>query len=128
MAIPCVLCDQLGEHTAFDNQKNTPFVSMLQRLGIESDAFGFGPQADANAEPTGAGLTRGIIGLTNVGQPRKPDQWGALRAWGWGASRALDYLETVEEVDSPASASRACRNISRNSETNNAITSREDRK
>jgi hypothetical protein len=42
----------------------------------------------------GAGLTRGIIGLTNMGQPRKPDQWGALRAWGWGASRALDYLET----------------------------------
>ncbi len=42
----------------------------------------------------GAGLTKGIIGLVNKGQPRKPDDWGALRAWGWGASRALDYLET----------------------------------
>jgi hypothetical protein len=60
----------------------------------------FGPGADPNAEPTGAGLTRGIIGLTNHGQPRTPDQWGALRAWGWGASRALDYFETVPEVDS----------------------------
>ena len=50
-------------------------------------------------EPTGAGLTRGIIGLTNHGQPRKPDQWGSLRAWGWGASRALDYLETIPEVN-----------------------------
>ena len=29
----------------------------------------------------GAGLTRGIIGLTNHGQPRKPDDWGARRAW-----------------------------------------------
>ena len=47
----------------------------------------------------GAGLTRGIIGLTNRGQPRKPDDWGALRAWGWGASRALDYLETDKAVD-----------------------------
>jgi len=47
----------------------------------------------------GAGLTRGIIGLTNRGQPRKPDDWGALRAWGWGASRALDYLETDQSVD-----------------------------
>jgi hypothetical protein len=42
----------------------------------------------------GAGLTRGIIGLVNKGKPRKPDDWGALRAWSWGAARALDYLET----------------------------------
>ena len=47
----------------------------------------------------GAGLTRGIIGLTNRGQPRKPDDWGSLRAWGWGASRALDYLERVPAFD-----------------------------
>jgi len=31
----------------------------------------------------GAGLTKGIIGLTNKGQPRKPEDWGALRAWAW---------------------------------------------
>ncbi|MES2648970.1 MAG: acetylxylan esterase [Bacteroidota bacterium] len=47
----------------------------------------------------GAGLTRGIIGLVNKGQPRKPDDWGALRAWAWGAARALDYLETDSLVD-----------------------------
>jgi hypothetical protein len=47
----------------------------------------------------GAGLTRGIIGLVNKGQPRKPDDWGALRAWAWGAGRALDYLETDSAVD-----------------------------
>lgn len=47
----------------------------------------------------GAGLTRGIIGLTNRGEPRKPDDWGALRAWAWGASRALDYFETDKSVD-----------------------------
>ncbi len=47
----------------------------------------------------GAGLTKGIIGLVNKGQPRKPDDWGSLRAWGWGASRALDYLETDSTVD-----------------------------
>jgi hypothetical protein len=47
----------------------------------------------------GAGLTRGIIGLVNRGQPRKPDDWGALRAWAWGASRAFDYFETQREVD-----------------------------
>ena len=47
----------------------------------------------------GAGLTKGIIGLVNKGQPRAPDDWGALRAWAWGASRLLDYLETNPEVD-----------------------------
>jgi len=47
----------------------------------------------------GAGLTRGVIGLCNQGQPRKLDDWGALRAWAWGASRALDYFETDRSVD-----------------------------
>src|SRR5262249_13893776 len=47
----------------------------------------------------GAGLTQGIIGLCNKGQPRKLDDWGALRAWAWGASRALDYFETDKAVD-----------------------------
>ena len=47
----------------------------------------------------GAGLTAGIIGLTNRGHRRTPEQWGALRAWSWGAARALDYLETLPAVD-----------------------------
>ena len=47
----------------------------------------------------GGGLTSGIIGLCNKGQARKPDDWGALRAWAWGASRALDYFETDKAVD-----------------------------
>ena len=47
----------------------------------------------------GAGLKAGIIGLVNKGQLRKPDDWGALRAWAWGASRAIDYFETDKDVD-----------------------------
>jgi hypothetical protein len=44
-------------------------------------------------------LTQGIIGLVNKGQFRKPDDWGALRAWAWGATSGLDYLETEVAVD-----------------------------
>jgi hypothetical protein len=47
----------------------------------------------------GAGLVSGVIGLVNKGQPRKPEDWGALRAWAWGASRGLDYLATDRAVD-----------------------------
>ena len=48
----------------------------------------------------GAGLTKGIIGLCNQGKPRRVDDWGVLKAWGWGASRAIDYFETDKAVDS----------------------------
>ena len=37
--------------------------------------------------------------MVNKGQPRKPDDWGSLRAWAWGAARGLDYLETDTLVD-----------------------------
>jgi hypothetical protein len=48
---------------------------------------------------SGCGLTQGIIGLVNKGQPRSVTDWGVLSAWGWGASRVLDYLQTDKRVD-----------------------------
>ncbi len=101
-------------------------VMMMFRGGSLAEAVGnaeprrFGPPSDepsaneqliaagwgfAYLNPTsvqadnGAGLTRGIIGLANRGQPRSPEDWGALRAWAWGAARALDFLETEPAVD-----------------------------
>ncbi len=95
----------------------------ITRATSASPFGAMGPQADPNADPpstqqllnagwgyatinpgsiqadNGAGLTRGIIGLVNKGQPRKPDDWGSLRAWAWGAARGLDYLETDPAVN-----------------------------
>jgi hypothetical protein len=48
---------------------------------------------------SGCGLTVGIIGLMNKGQPRNMDDWGSLRALAWGADRAMDYFETDRAVD-----------------------------
>lgn len=65
-----------------------------------ADGWGYAMIDPASIQAdNGAGLTRGIIGLVNKGQPRKPDDWGALRAWSWGAARGLDYLETDPAVD-----------------------------
>ncbi len=62
--------------------------------------WGYAVYVPTSVQPdNGAGLTEGIIGLVNKGQPRTPEQWGALRAWAWGASRVLDYFETDKSVD-----------------------------
>jgi lysophospholipase L1-like esterase len=67
--------------------------------------WGYGTLMPASIQAdNGGGLSRGIIGLANRGRPRSPEDWGALRAWAWGASRALDYLETDKAVD----AKRVC--------------------
>jgi hypothetical protein len=71
--------------------------AMQQLIADGWGVAGIGP-ASIQAD-NGAGLTKGIIGLVNKGQPRRPDDWGALRAWGWGASRGLDYLETDPAVN-----------------------------
>jgi hypothetical protein len=67
---------------------------------VLAKGWGFATLNPASIQPdNGAGLRKGIIGLVNKGQPRKPDEWGALRAWAWGADRALDYFETDKAVD-----------------------------
>jgi hypothetical protein len=65
-----------------------------------ADGWGYATINPGSIQPdNGAGLTKGIIGLVNKGQRRRPDDWGSLRAWAWGASRGLDYLETDKAVD-----------------------------
>ena len=65
-----------------------------------ADGWGYASIAPGSIQAdNGAGLTKGIIGLVNKGERRRPDDWGSLRAWAWGASRGLDYLETDKTVD-----------------------------
>src|ERR1035437_203588 len=67
---------------------------------VLSKGWGFAILSPTSFQPdNGTGLTNGIIGLINKGRSRKLDDWGTLRAWAWGASSALDYLETEKLVD-----------------------------
>ncbi len=60
-----------------------------------SKGWGYGSinPNSVQADNGGNALRQGIIGLANKGQPRKPDDWGALRAWGWGVGKLIDYFE-----------------------------------
>jgi hypothetical protein len=67
---------------------------------IAMRGWGYASVATASIQAdNGQGLTCGIIGLVNKGQPRSLEDWGVLSAWGWGMSKVLDYLETDKAVD-----------------------------
>ena len=73
-------------------QANAPPPWTQQAL---NHGWGYGYLNPGSIQPDAGGyaLRQGIIGLTNKGQPRKPEDWGALRAWQWGVSRLIDYFE-----------------------------------
>jgi hypothetical protein len=102
------LKDVFANHPAWQLVRPTPFQP--PQLNADGDlpntwqliaaGWGFALLDPASIQADdGAGITRGIIGLVNKGQPRKPEDWGALRAWAWGAGRALDYLATDSSID-----------------------------
>jgi len=83
-------------HPAWQPVHGTPFhFPQLNADGglpntwqLIGDGWGYAMIDPASIQAdNGAGLTSGIIGLVNKGQPRAPEDWGALRAWAWGAGR-----------------------------------------
>ena len=99
------LAEVFRQHPAWQPIPTPPFFPPPRPPGDPLQQLLADGWAVAQIDPTsiqadnGAGLTRGVIGLVNKGAPRKPDDWGALRAWAWGASRAYDYLSKDPELD-----------------------------
>ena len=98
------LADVLQSHPAWQPIPTPPFFPAPRPANDPISQLVADGWAVAQIDPTavqadnGAGLTKGVIGLTNKGQPRKPDDWGALRAWAWGASRVLDYVSHDPDI------------------------------
>jgi hypothetical protein len=90
---------QRGRAPAGSGTRGTAGPDPMQQ--VLSRGWGYATFNPASVQPdNGAGLIQGVIGLVNKGQPRpSPDQWGALTAWTWGLSRAIDYFETDRDVD-----------------------------
>ncbi|MCC8020332.1 MAG: hypothetical protein LIO85_11265 [Rikenellaceae bacterium] len=59
---------------------------------VQMDCYGIQPDS-------GEFLTDYLIGLVNRGNWRKPEDWGALQAWGWGVTRLIDMFEAWNRID-----------------------------
>jgi hypothetical protein len=68
--------------------------------------WGYGTINPSSVQGDNGRLREGIIGLANKGKPRGPEDWGALRAWGWGVSRLIDYFEATP--DSGVNPAKVC--------------------
>jgi hypothetical protein len=78
-------------------EKHDPFwpVRTLIQRGYATASF-FTSHVDPDRKD---GYDKGIRAFFAGGQPPAADAWGALSSWGWGASRLLDHLATLPQVD-----------------------------
>lgn len=73
-----------------------PYTEQLLKRG-----FGYAViVANSVQADNGGGLDTGVIGIASRGKKREPEDWGVLRAWAWGASRAFDALARDPAIDS----------------------------
>jgi len=88
--------------------KRVPAVAgrAFGKLNVEkfiSEGFGLATLCYTDIEPDVLdGILYGIRNhyLTSGASQPAPDEWGAISAWAWGISRAIDYFETDKAIDS----------------------------
>ena len=96
------------EGTIWNRQKQKVLASKGRRFGslnvmpVLEKGFGIATVYYGDIDPDfEGGLPYGVRSLyLKPGQTeRAPNDWGAIGAWSWGLSRALDYFETDDSVD-----------------------------
>lgn len=95
-----------GEVWGRDHQKvPAPQGRNFGRLNVEpflAQGIGVATVYYGDVEPDfQGGIVNGVRGQYPKPGRREvaPDEWGAIAAWAWGLSRAMDYLETDKGVD-----------------------------
>ncbi len=100
--VPIIL--QFGGGFGFGGGKGIGLNSWQQQA--LNKGWGYGTINPNSIQGDNSRLREGIIGLTNKGEPRSPEDWGALRAWGWGVSCLIDYFEA--NPDSGVDPTKVC--------------------
>ena len=91
-----LFANRLPDHVATEAGRGI-HASLWQVDRIVEAGFGFATAAYGEIEPDENGAwQKGPRGL--AAEPAEGD-WGAIGAWAWGLSRAMDYLETNSRVD-----------------------------
>ena len=81
-----------GEETAFWPR------SEIIRRGYAAVAFYLSDLANETYKAETA-LRSGVFAAYERFEDRKPNSWGALSAWAWGASRVMDWMEREPSID-----------------------------
>lgn len=81
-----------------DRETKTPFwpAEYIVDRGYATAVF----QVSEVAPDSPDSFQEGVHGIFDPEGDRPSNAWGTIAAWAWGASRAMDYLETDPDIDS----------------------------
>jgi len=92
------ICNRGREHMDPTREKKSPFwpAERIVERGYMAAVF-----HNSDLAPDQPNMFHlGVHGIFEEKKSeRPPDAWGAVGAWAWGASRAMDYMETDDEID-----------------------------
>lgn len=94
---------KLGIHTNIAGENTRGLMKSRWPLEkVIKSGYGLITLSYGDIDPDKNDLTDGVHQLfyTNKKDTVRDDEWRSIAAWSWGLSRVLDYLETVEEIDS----------------------------